>query len=150
MADVKKVAENRKARHDYHLLDRYEAGIELHGTEVKSLREGKVIISDSYAQVVNGEVFVYDLHISLYEHGNRMNHDPKRPKKLLLHRREIKRLYTQTVQKGFTIVPTRIYFSENGLAKIEVALAKGKHEYDKREQIKKNETEREIKAALKR
>lgn len=149
MSDVRKVSENRKARHDYHLLDRYEAGIELRGTEVKSLRDGKVNISDSHAQVVNGEVFIYDMHISPYEYGNRMNHDPKRPKKLLLHKNEVKRLQAQSIQKGFSLVPTRVYFNESGFAKVEIALAKGKHEYDKREEIKREEAEREIKAAMK-
>jgi SsrA-binding protein len=149
MGDIRKVLENRKARHDYHLLDRYEAGIELRGTEVKSLRDGKVNIADSYAQVVNGEIFIYDMHISPYEYGNRMNHDPKRPKKLLLHKNEIKRLQSQSIQKGFSLVPTRVYFNESGFAKVEIALAKGKHEYDKREEIKREEAEREIKTAMK-
>jgi len=145
---TKKIVENRKARHDYHLLERYEAGIVLQGTEVKSLRAGKVNIRDSFARVEGNEIFLYDLHISPYDHGNRENHDPKRPRKLLLHEKEIKKLYNSTLQAGFTIVPTQMYFSK-GRAKVEIALATGKHEYDKREAIKERETQQTIKAILK-
>ena len=140
--------ENRKARHDYHLLERYEAGLVLQGTEVKSLRAGKVTIRDSFARVEGNEIFLYDLHISPYDHGNRENHDPKRPRKLLLHEKEIKKLYNSTLQAGFTIVPTQMYFSK-GRAKVEIALATGKHEYDKREAIKERETQQTIKTVLK-
>ena len=145
---TKKIVENRKARHDYHLLERYEAGIVLQGTEVKSLRAGKVTIRDSFARVEGNEIFLYDLHISPYDHGNRENHDPKRPRKLLLHEKEIKKLYNSTLQAGFTIVPTQMYFSK-GRAKVEIALATGKHEYDKREAIKERETQQTIKTVLK-
>ena len=147
-SETKKIIENRKARHDYHLLERYEAGIVLQGTEVKSLRSGKVNIRDSYARVENGEIFLYDLHISPYDHGNRENHDPKRPRKLLLHKREIQKLYGKTQQGGFTIVPTRMYFSR-GIAKVEIALARGKGEYDKREAIKERDIRQTIQTALK-
>ena len=140
--------ENRKARHDYHLLERYEAGIVLQGTEVKSLRAGNVTIRDSFARVEGNEIFLYDLHISPYDHGNRENHDPKRPRKLLLHKKEIKKLYNSALQAGFTIVPTRMYFSK-GRAKVELALATGKREYDKREAIKERETQQTIKTILK-
>jgi len=146
--ETKKIIENRKARHDYHLLERYEAGIVLQGTEVKSLRAGKVNIKDSFAKVEGDEIFLYDLHISPYDHGNRENHDPKRPRKLLLHKNEIKKLYNGTQQAGFTIVPTRMYFSK-GIAKVEIALAKGKHEYDRREEMKEFEVQQTIKTALK-
>ena len=145
---TKKIVENRKARHDYHLLERYEAGIVLQGTEVKSLRAGKVNIRDSFARVEGNEIFLYDLHISPYDHGNRENHDPKRPRQLLLHKKEIKKLYNGTLQPGFTIVPTRMYFSK-GRAKLEIALATGKREYDKREAIKERETQQTIKTILK-
>ena len=145
---TKKIVENRKARHDYHLLERYEAGIVLQGTEVKSLRAGNVTIRDSFARVEGNEIFLYDLHISPYDHGNRENHDPKRPRKLLLHKKEIKKLYNSTLQAGFTIVPTRMYFSK-GRAKVELALATGKREYDKREAIKERETQQTIKTILK-
>ncbi len=140
--------ENRKARHDYHLLERYEAGLVLQGTEVKSLRAGNVTIRDSFARVEGNEIFLYDLHISPYDHGNRENHDPKRPRKLLLHKKEIKKLYNSALQAGFTIVPTRMYFSK-GKAKVEIALATGKREYDKREAIKERETQQTIKTVLK-
>jgi SsrA-binding protein len=130
------------------LLERYEAGIVLQGTEVKSLRAGKVNIRDSFARVEDGEVFLYDLHISPYDHSNRENHDPKRPRKLLLHKNEIKKLYNNTQQSGFTIIPTRMYFS-GGRAKVEIALARGKGEYDKREAIKERETSQRIRTILK-
>lgn len=145
---TKKIVENRKARHDYHLLERYEAGLVLQGTEVKSLRAGNVTIRDSFARVEGNEIFLYDLHISPYDHGNRENHDPKRPRKLLLHKKEIKKLYNSALQAGFTIVPTRMYFSK-GKAKVEIALATGKREYDKREAIKERETQQTIKTVLK-
>jgi len=144
---TKKIVENRKARRDYHLLDRYEAGIALQGTEVKSLRDGKVNMSESYARVEDGEVFLLDMHINPYDNASHDNHDPKRPRKLLLHKGEIRKLDRSVQQKGFTIVPTQLYFSR-GLAKVEIALARGKHEYDKREAIKKRDADREIQANL--
>jgi len=140
---IKVVAENRKARHDYFIDETYEAGIALAGTEVKSLRAGKASLRDSYAEVINGEVFVHNMHISPYEKGNRFNRDPKRPRKLLLHKQEIRRLLGQTTQKGYTLIPLRIYF-KRGKAKVEIALARGKRLYDKREDIARRDAQREI------
>ncbi len=140
---IKVVAENRKARHDYFIEETYEAGIALVGTEVKSLRAGKANLRDSYAEVINGEVFLQNMHISPYEKGNRFNHDPKRPRKLLLHKSEIRRLIGRTMQKGYTLIPLRVYF-KRGKAKVELALARGKKLYDKRESIAKRDAEREI------
>ena len=140
---IKIVAENRKARHDYFIDETYEAGISLVGTEVKSLRAGKVNLRDSFADVSGNEVFVRNMHISPYDKGNRFNHDPRRPRKLLLHRQEIKRLLGQTTQKGYTLIPLRVYF-KRGRAKVEVALARGKKLYDKREEIAKRDADREI------
>ncbi len=140
---IRIVAENRKARHDYFIDETYEAGISLLGTEVKSLRAGKVNLRDSYADVANDEVFIHNMHISPYDKGNRFNHDPKRRRKLLLHRQEIKRLLGQTTQKGFTLIPLRVYF-KGARAKVEVALARGKRLYDKREELAKRDADREI------
>ncbi len=145
---IKVITENRKARHDYHIEETYEAGIVLTGTEVKSLRLGRANLTDSYAGVENGEVFLYNCHISPYDHGNRFNHEPKRKRKLLLHRREINRLVGLTQQKGYTLVPLRMYFTR-GLAKVELALARGKRSYDKREDLAKRDTQRQIARALK-
>lgn len=142
------VATNRKARHDYTIESTLEAGIVLLGTEVKSLRLGKVAIKDSYARFEGGELFLHNLHISPYEEGGDENRDPCRPRKLLLHRHELKRLIGRTQERGYTLVPLQIYF-KNGLAKIELALARGKRQYDKRESIKKRIVEREQEAALK-
>lgn len=144
---VKVVAENRKARHDYFIEETYEAGIVLVGTEVKSIRAGKVSLRDSYAEVLNGEVFLQQMHISPYEKGNRFNHDPKRPRKLLLHKREIKRLLGRTMQKGYTLIPLRLYFKK-GRVKVELALGRGKKLYDKREDIARRDAQREIARAL--
>jgi len=145
----KVVATNRKAFHDYHVEERLEAGIVLKGTEVKSLREGQVNLKDSYASVDHGELVLHHCHISPYSHGNIMNHDPVRPRKLLLHRKEINKLLDKTQQKGLTLVPLRIYFSPRGLAKVELALAKGKKLYDRREAIKAREVGREVERAIK-
>jgi len=145
----KVVATNRKAFHDYHIEERLEAGIVLKGTEVKSLREGQVNLRDSYASVDRGELVLHHCHISPYSHGNIMNHDPVRPRKLLLHRKEINKLLGKTQQKGLTLVPLRIYFSPRGLAKVELALAKGKKQYDRREAIKAREVGREVERAIK-
>ena len=143
------VATNRKAFHDYAIEDKFEAGIVLKGTEVKSLRDGKVQLRDSYASVDHGEVFLHHCHISPYSHGNLMNHDPDRPRKLLLHRKEINKLLGKTLQKGLTLVPLRIYFSPGGKAKVELGLAKGKKQYDRRESIKTREAGREVDRAMK-
>jgi SsrA-binding protein len=140
-------AENRKARHDYFILETYETGIVLKGTEIKSVREGRANLKDSFARVQNGEILLYNLHISPYEYGNRENHDPLRTRKLLMHRREIARLVGKTQEKGLALVPLRIYFKQ-GLAKVELALAKGKKLYDKREAIAERETQRELEKAF--
>jgi len=145
----KVVATNRKAFHDYAIQEKLEAGIVLKGTEVKSLREGRVNLRDSYASVDHGEVVLHHCHISPYSHGNIMNHDPLRPRRLLLHRREISKLLGKTQQKGLTLIPLRIYFSSKGRAKVEIALAKGKKQYDRREAIKAREAGREVERAMK-
>ncbi len=135
---------NRKARRDYHILESFEVGIELKGTEVKSLRAGKGNLNDSYATIENGEVYLHNFHISHYGHGNRFNHDVVRDRKLLLHKREIAKLFIKVNQKGFTLLPLKLYFNKRGRAKIELALGKGKFLYDKREDIKRRTQEREI------
>ena len=145
----KVVATNRKAFHDYFIEERYEAGIMLQGTEVKSLREGRVNLQDSYASVRGSEVFLHQCHISPYSHGNIMNHDPTRVRKLLLHKAEIHKLLGKTQQKGLTLVPLRIYFTKRGYAKVELGLAKGKKLYDRRETIKSREAGREVQRAIK-
>jgi SsrA-binding protein len=145
----KVVATNRKAFHDYFIEEKLEAGVMLRGTEVKSLRDGRVNLQDSYASVNNGEVYLYHCHISPYSHGNIMNHDPLRARKLLLHRKEINKLIGKTQQKGLTLIPLRIYFSRKGRAKVELALAKGKKQYDRRETIKAREAGREVERAIK-
>jgi SsrA-binding protein len=145
MAKEKKiVAVNRKARHDYFILETFEAGISLTGTEVKSLRSGKVSMQDSYADVKNGEVWIYNLHISPYEHGNIYNHDPKRPRKLLLNKDEIAYLVGKVKEKGLTLIPLSIYFNERGWAKVELGLAKGKKLYDKRKDLAEKAERREL------
>ena len=145
----KVVATNRKAFHDYHIEDRLEAGIILRGTEVKSLREGLVNLRDSYASVNHGEVFLHNCHINPYSHGNILNHEPLRTRKLLLHQKEITQLIGKTQQKGLTLIPLRIYFTPRGHAKVELALAKGKKQYDRRETIKEREAGREVERAMK-
>ena len=142
------IAENRKALHDYHLLETFEAGIALLGTEVKAIREGRVNLRDSYARVEDGEVFLFNVTISPYSHRGYADHEPLRKRKLLLHRDEIRKLIGKTVEKGMTLVPTRLYF-KNGRVKVAVSLAKGKKEYDKRETIKRREADRETRAAVK-
>ena len=142
------IAENRKAHHDFHLLETFEAGIVLLGTEVKSIREGRVNLRDSYARVEDGEVFLYNVNISPYSHRGYADHEPLRRRKLLLHRDEIRKLIGKTVEKGMTLVPVRLYY-KNGRVKVAVSLAKGKKEYDKRETIKRRETDRETRAAIK-
>jgi SsrA-binding protein len=140
---IKIIAENRKARHDYLIVDQYEAGLVLTGTEVQSLRLGKVNLKDSYARVKNGEVFLYQVHISPYPFAYYNNHDPLRVRKLLLHKREILRLYAKANEQGHTLVPLKIYFKA-GKAKITLALAKGKREFDKRQSIRDREQKREM------
>jgi SsrA-binding protein len=143
------VVTNRKAYHDYFIEEKFEAGMVLQGTEVKSLRDGRANLQDSYASVKDGEVFLHHCHISPYSHGNIMNHDPLRVRKLLLHKKEIDKLLGKTQQKGLTLVPLRIYFSPRGQAKIELGLAKGKKLYDRRETIKAREAGREVERAIK-
>ena len=142
------IAENRKAFHDYHLLETFEAGLVLLGTEVKAIREGGVNLRDSFARVEDGEVFIYNVHISPYSHRGYADHEPLRKRKLLLHRSEIKKLIGKTVEKGMTLVPTRLYFKD-GRVKVAVSIAKGKKDYDKRETIKRREVDRETRAAIK-
>jgi SsrA-binding protein len=142
------IAENRKAFHDFHLLETFEAGMVLLGTEVKAIREGRVNLRDSFARVEDGEVYLYNVNISSYSHRGYADHEPLRRRKLLLHRNEILKLVGKTVEKGMTLVPVRMYF-KNGRVKVAVSLAKGKKEYDKRETIKRRETERETRAAIK-
>lgn len=139
----KTVAENRKARHDYHIEDVFEAGMVLKGTEVKSMRLGRVNLKDSYARIKNGEVFVYQMHIDPYPFAYYGNHEPRRPRKLLLHKREIKRLYGKVNEKGATLVPLKVYFKA-GKAKMALALARGKRKYDKREAIRRRDEQREM------
>ncbi len=145
--DIRPVARNRKAFHDYHIEETIEAGIKLTGTEAKSLRSGRASLRDSYAAVANGEAFLYNMHIAPYSHGNRFNHEPKRPRKLLLHRRQIDWLLGVTRQKGLTLVPLRVYF-RSGWAKIELGVARGKKTYDKRRDIAEREADRRMRRAM--
>ncbi len=147
-AGIKIACENRKARHDYFIHETFEAGIELQGTEVKSLRAGRANLKDSYAYIKNGEIFVDHMHISPYEQGNIFNHDPLRPRRLLMHKAEILKLFGQTREKGYTIIPLKVYF-KRGRAKMEIALASGKHNYDKRQDLRTKAAKRDIERALK-
>lgn len=143
----KVVATNRKARHDYHIEENFEAGIVLTGTEVKSIRGSKVNLKDSYARVDNGEIFLYNMHISPYEPGNRYNHDPLRIRKLLMHKIEISRLAGKIKEKGYAIIPLKVYFKK-GRVKIELGLARGKKLYDKRRDIAERDSKREVERAF--
>mgnify|MGYP000463118777 FL=1 len=145
---TKTVCENRKARHDYFIHETYEAGIELFGTEVKSLRAGKANLKDSYAVVKKGEMYLENMHISPYEQGNIFNRDPLRPKRLLLHKSEILKLFGKTREKGYTLIPLKVYF-KRGRAKVELALASGKHTYDKRRDLADKAAKRDMERALK-
>ena len=140
----KLVANNKKARHDYFIEEVYEAGIVLTGTEIKSVRAGKVSIKECYGKIENGEMIVYGMNISPYEQGNRFNVDPLRPRKLLLHKQEIRKLIGYTTLKGLTIVPLTVYINEDGRAKMEIAVARGKKLYDKRDDIAKRDAERRM------
>ena len=144
----KNIAENRKAFHDYHILETFEAGIVLVGTEVKAIREGSANLRDSFARLEDGEIWVYNIHINAYSHRGYADHEPTRRRKLLLRRQEIRKLIGKTVEKGMTLVPTRLYF-KNGHVKLALGLAKGKQAHDKRETIKKREIDRETRAAVK-
>lgn len=141
------IAQNRKARHDYYIEDTYEAGMVLKGTEIKSIRARRVNLKDSFARVENGEVFLYNMHISPYEQGNRYNHDPVRTRKLLLHKKEIGKLTGKTNQEGYSLIPLKIYI-KNGVAKTLLGVAKGKKKYDKREDLKRKTAKREIERAF--
>lgn len=146
--DPNAIATNRRASHDYFIEETYEAGIVLQGTEIKSIRAGRVNLKDSFARVHNGEVFIYNMHISPYEQGNRFNHDPVRTRKLLLHKKEINKLIGQTQQKGYAIVPLKLYI-KNGFAKLLIGIGKGKKLYDKREDLKQKAMKREVERAMK-
>lgn len=145
---VKIVIQNRRARHDYHVIEKHEAGIELRGTEVKSLRAGHIVLKDAYADVSGGELFLVGVHINPYEQGTAWNHEPERKRKLLMHKREITKLGAQVAEKGYTLVPLSVYFKE-GRAKVEIGLCKGKQTFDKRDTIRDREVKREIDRAMK-
>jgi SsrA-binding protein len=144
----KLICNNKKAYHDYFIEEKFEAGMVLQGTEVKSLRSGKANLNDSFMMVRNGEAFLHNLNISSYEFGNRQNHQPDRQRKLLLHRKEIDRMYGRIREQGYSAVPLKLYFKD-GLVKVEIGLAKGKKLYDKREDMKKKDTQRELSQVLK-
>ncbi|MGX7058727.1 SsrA-binding protein SmpB [Vagococcus humatus] len=146
--DGKLIAQNRKARHDYTIVDTIEAGIVLQGTEIKSIRAGRINLKDGFARVRNGEVFLHNVHISPYDQGNIFNHDPLRTRKLLMHKKQIQRLIGETKNTGITLIPLKVYI-KNGVAKVLIGLAKGKKKYDKREDLKRKVQNREIERALK-
>ena len=145
----KVIAKNRRAFHEYEMVETYEAGIELTGTEVRSLRENNCQLTDCFALIRDGEVWMHNVHITPFAHGNINNPDPDRKRKLLLHRKQIRMLHQQVKEKGLTLVPIKMYFKENGLVKVELALAKGKKMYDKRESMKERDTKREIDRVMK-
>ena len=142
------IADNRKARHDFHLLETFEAGVALVGTEVKAIREGRVNLRDSFARAAGGDIYVHNVHIGAYSSRGYADHEPLRPRKLLLHRQEIQKLVGKTTERGMTMVPVQMYF-KNGRVKIAISLAKGKKDYDRRETIKRREIDRETRAAVK-
>ncbi|WP_062109252.1 SsrA-binding protein SmpB [Bacillus niameyensis] len=143
----KLIAQNKKARHDYSIEETYEAGMVLQGTEIKSIRAGRINLKDSFARIHNGELFLHNVHISPYEQGNRYNHDPLRTRKLLLHRKEISKLIGESKEAGYSIIPLKVYI-KNGYAKVLIGLAKGKKKYDKREDLKRKEAKRDIERAF--
>lgn len=146
---VKLITSNRRARHDYAILDTFEAGLVLTGTEVKSLRDGKASLQEAYARIDRDEIWLVGMHVPEYSHGNRQNHDPTRTRKLLLHRKEIERLRGMLEQKGLTLVPLRLYWKD-GRAKVELGLGRGKKDYDRRQDVAKREAQREIERAMSR
>jgi SsrA-binding protein len=148
MSEKKIICVNKKASHSYFIENRYEAGLVLQGTEVKALRTGKANLKESYAKVKHNEIFLYNCHISPYSHGHQLNHDPIRPRKLLFHKREIKKLIGKVAERGYTLVPLKLYFSR-GIAKIEIGLAKGKKLHDKRHSMKERDDQREMERAFK-
>ena len=145
----KRIASNKKAFHDYFIEEKYEAGIVLTGTEIKSIRQGRINLKESYAKVEHGEVFVYSMNISPYDHGNIYNVDPMRPRKLLLNRREIRKIDAALAQQGLTLIPLSLYLNEKGMAKLEIGIARGKKLYDKRESIAKRDAARNIDRMMK-
>lgn len=147
---MKSISVNKKAFFNYEIFESLEAGIALQGSEVKSIKEGRISLKDSYAEIKNGEVLLVQCHISPYEAANRFNHDPLRPRKLLLHRREIKRLTGKIKEKGFTLVPTKVILNDKGRIKVEISLAKGKRVYEKKDVIKERDRDRELRRELKR
>ena len=147
-SEPKIVTQNRRARHDYHILDRYEAGMALTGSEIKSVRAGRVNLRDSYVAVRDGELWLINTHIATYDPASRLNHEPRRDRKLLMHRRQINRLVRDMQEPGYTVVPLRVYL-KNNWAKVEIALARGKRQYDKRQTIAKREADRQIRRTLK-
>jgi len=146
--EIKQIATNRKALHDYSIEDIYEAGVALTGTEIKSVRAGRVNLRDGYVQIRNGEAWLLNVHISPYDFGNRENHEPRRERKLLLHRQEIRKLYSKVAERGWTVVPLRIYLKE-GRAKVEIALARGKRLYDKRDAVAERDMDRDLQREVK-
>ena len=146
--EIKQIAANRKALHDYSIEDTYEAGVALTGTEIKSVRAGRVNLRDGFVQIRNGEAWLLNVHISPYDFGNRENHEPRRERKLLLHRHEIRKLYSKVAERGWTIVPLRIYLKE-GRAKVEIALARGRRLYDKRDAVAERDMDRDLQRAVK-
>jgi len=149
MKQKKLIANNKKARHDYFIEEVYEAGLVLTGTEIKSIRQGKVNIKESYAKIENGELVIHGMHISPYEQGNRFNVDPLRTRKVLLHKSEIRKLIGVTTLKGLTLIPLTVYINERGLAKMEIAVARGKKLYDKRDDIAKKDADRKMQQIIK-
>ena len=149
MGQRKLLASNKKARHDYFIEEVYEAGLALTGTEIKSVRQGRLNLKESYAKIQGGEVFIYNMHISPYEQGNRYNVDPLRERKLLLHKQEIRKLIGYTTQKGVTLVPLQVYLNDRGLVKMEIAVARGKKLYDKREDMAKKDAGRRMERMMK-
>ncbi len=145
--DSNVIAQNKKAHHDYHIEETFEAGIVLQGTEIKSIRAGRINIRDAFAHIQNGELFLINAHISTYEQGNRYNHDPLRTRKLLLHKKEINKLIGATKEKGYALIPLKVYI-KNGFAKVLIGLGKGKKKYDKREDLKQKDAKRQIERAL--
>ena len=144
------IAQNKKAYYNYEILESYEAGVSLMGSEVKSIRQGRISLKEAYAEIKSGEAFLVNCHISPYASANRFNHEPLRERKLLLHRREIKRVMGKMKEKGFTLIPTKVLITDRGKIKVEVSLAKGKRAYQKREAIRERDREREMRAELKR
>jgi SsrA-binding protein len=149
MREIKKVAQNRKARHEYFIEETYEAGLALQGTEVKSLRLGRCNIQDAYASFSGNELFIHNMHVSPHEQGNIYNHEPLRPRKVLMKKKELKSLFGKVQQEGYTLIPLEIYFNERNWAKVVIALAKGKKLYDKRESIAKKDARRQAERAIK-